>query len=137
MGLAYFVGSSQTVGLVPGPFVFYLGTSPQKVDAVKVELLDEISKLAHDGLTQEELTRAKEKLLGQQDIHSQSNDAFAYACALDELYGLGFDHYKALKKKVESITLDEVKQVANKYFETKPSVTAIVRPQAKAEPVKP
>jgi len=137
MGLAYFVGSSQTVGLVPGPFVFYLGTAPQKVEAVKSELLDEISKLAHDGLTQEELTRAKEKLLGQQDIHSQSNDAFAYACALDELYGLGFDHYKALKKKVESITLDEVKQVANKYFETKPAVIAMVRPKPKVEIVKP
>ena len=136
MGLAYFVGSSQTVGLVPGPFVFYLGTAPQKVEAVKTELLDEISKLAHEGLTQEELTRAKEKLLGQQDIHNQSNDAFAYACALDELYGLGFDHYKALRKKVETITLDDVKQVASKYFEGKPAVTAIVRPKVKEEPVK-
>jgi zinc protease len=131
MGLAYFVGSSQVVGLVPGPFVFYLGTKPQNVDAVKTELLDEISKLAHDGLTQEELTRAKEKLLGQQDIHNQSNDAFAASCALDELYGLGFDHYKALRKKVESITLDDIKRVANKYFENKPAVTAVVRPKPK------
>ena len=103
------------------------------MDAVKVELLDEISKLAHEGLTQEELTRAKEKLLGQQDIHNQSNDAFAYACALDELYGLGFDHYKELRKKVESINLEEIKRVANQYFGSKPAVTAVVRPKPKAE----
>ena len=35
MGLAYFVGSTQMLGLVPGPFLFYLGTSPQKLDAVQ------------------------------------------------------------------------------------------------------
>ncbi len=46
MGLAYFVGSSQLLGLVPGPFAFYLGTSPQKLDAVQAELLDEIDQLA-------------------------------------------------------------------------------------------
>jgi zinc protease len=80
-------------GLVPGPFAFYVGTSPEKADAVKVELLDEIKLLATEGLTEGELKRGKEKLLGQQDIRNQSNDAFAYATALDELYGLGFDHY--------------------------------------------
>jgi zinc protease len=35
MGLAYFVGSSQMQGLVPGLFLFYLGTDPQKLEPVK------------------------------------------------------------------------------------------------------
>ena len=130
MGLAYFVSSSQTLGLVPGPFVFYLGTAPQKVEAVKKAFLEEISKLAADGLTPEELTRAKEKLLGQQDIRNQSNDSFAYATALDELYGLGFAHYKDLKARVEAVTLEDVKRVTNQYFQ-KPYVFATVEPAAK------
>jgi zinc protease len=133
MGLAYFVGASQLAGLVPGPFVFYLGTSPAKVEQVKTELLDEISKLAHDGLTQEELTRAKEKLIGQQEIRNQSNDTFAYATALDELYGLGFDNYKKQKEAVAKITLEDVKKVANKYFADQPSILATVRPEPKPE----
>lgn len=133
LSLAYFVGASQAVGPVPGPFVFYLGASPQKAGRAKTELLDEISKLAHDGLTQEELARAKEKLIGQQEIRNQSNEAFAYATALDELYGLGFDHYKKMKAAVGALTLDDVKQVANKYFENKHAVLAIVRPQPKPE----
>src|SRR5947207_17350 len=57
MGLAYFVGASQMQGLVPGLFAFYLGTDPQKIEPVKTALLDEIRKLANDGLTQEELTQ--------------------------------------------------------------------------------
>jgi zinc protease len=131
LGLAYFVGSGQTMGLVTGPFIFYLGTSPEKVEQVRVEFADEISKLAHDGLTEVELKRAKEKFLGQQDIRNQSNDSFAYATALDELYGLGFDHYKKEKAAIEAITLEDTKRVANKYFATKPSVTAIVAPEKK------
>ena len=131
MGLAYFVGAGQTMGLVPGPFIFYLGTSPDKVEPVKAEFADEIGKLARDGLTEIELKRAKEKIIGQQEIHNQSNDAFAYATALDELYGLGFDHYKKEKAAIEAVTLEDTKRVANKYFATKPSVTAIVAPEKK------
>jgi zinc protease len=128
MGLAYYVGASQMQGLVPGLFMFYLGTDPQKIEPVKTALLDEIRKLASEGLTNEELARAKKKLIGQQQIALQSNDSFGYQCALDELYGLGFDHYKSLEREVEAVTLNEIKQVAAKYFRDQPYVLATVRP---------
>jgi zinc protease len=131
MGLAYFVGSSQMQGLVPGLFLFYLGTDPQKIDAVQTALLDEINKLATEGLTDEELTRAKKKLLGQQQIANQSNDSFGYMAALDELYGLGFAHYQTLERDVAAVTLEDVKRAAAKYFQNQPYVLAIVRPAAK------
>jgi zinc protease len=128
MGLAYYVGASQMQGLVPGLFAFYLGTDPQKIEPVKTALLDEIRKLASDGLTNEELTRAKKKLIGQQEIANQSNDSFGYHCALDELYGLGFDYYKKLEHYVDAVTLEDIKRVAAKYFRDQPYVLATVRP---------
>ena len=131
MGLAYYVGASQMQGLVPGLFAFYLGTDPQKIEPVKTALLDEIYKLANEGLSFEELTRAKKKLIGQQEIANQSNDAFGYHCALDELYGLGFDYYKRLEHDVNSVTPEHIKQVAAKYFRDQPYVLATVRPPEK------
>src|SRR5436190_15129429 len=131
MGLAYYVGASQMQGLVPGLFAFYLGTDPQKLERVRTELLDEIHNLANDGLTPEELQRAKKKLIGQQEIANQSNDAFGYHCALDELYGLGFNYYKQLEYHVNAVTLDDVKKVAAKYFRNQPYVLATVRPPDK------
>jgi len=128
MGLAYYVGANQMQGLVPGLFAFYLGTDPQKIEPVKTALLDEIHKLANDGLTSQELTRAKKKLIGQQDIANQSNDAFGYQCALDEIYGLGFDFYKRLEHDVDAVSLDDIKRVAAKYFRDQPYVLATVRP---------
>ena len=128
MGLAYYVGANQMEGLVPGLFAFYLGTDPQKIEPVKTALLDEIGKLARDGLTNEELARAKKKLIGQQEIANQSNDSFGYQCALDELYGLGFNYYKSLQHNLEAVSLDDIKRVAAKYFRDQPYVLATVRP---------
>jgi zinc protease len=128
MGLAYYVGASQMQGLVPGLFLFYLGTDPQKIEPVRAALLEEIGKLATDGLREEELARAKKKLIGQQQIANQSNDSFGYMAALDELYGLGFDHYKTLEHEVDGITIQDVRRVAAKYFLNQPFVLALVRP---------
>ncbi len=136
MGLAYYVGASQMQGLVPGLFLFYLGTDPQKLVAVKAALLDEINKLAAAGLTSEELNRAKRKLIGQQQIANQSNDTFGYMAALDELYGLGFDHYKSLAREVNAVTVEEARRVAAKYFGKQPYVLATVRPPVIAKSTK-
>ena len=128
MGLAYYVGAAQIQTLVPGLFAFYLGTDPEKIEPVKQAFLDEIQKLSRDGLTASELARAKKKLIGQQQIQNQSNDVFAYMTALDELYGLGFNHYRELEAKVNAVTLNEIKRVAAKYFGKQAYVLAIVRP---------
>ena len=133
MGLAYYVGASQMQGLVPGLFLFYLGTDPQKIEPVKAALLEEIGRLASGGLTEEELARAKKKLIGQQQIANQSNDSFGYMAALDELYGLGFDHYKTLEREVEAVTLRDVRTVASKYFQNQPYVLALVRPPGREQ----
>jgi zinc protease len=128
MGLAYFVGASQMQGLAGGVFLFYLGTDPVKLEPVKTALLEEINRLAATGLGEDELERAKKKLIGQQQIGNQSNDAFGHMAALDELYGLGYDHYKQLEKAVTAVTTADIKRVAKKYFLDQLPVIAIVRP---------
>jgi zinc protease len=130
MGLAYFVGASQMQGLVPGLFAFYLGTDPAKLEPVRAALLDEIGRLASKGLTSDELARARKKLIGQQRIANQSNESFGYMAALDELYGLGFDHHERLEREIESITAADIQRVAAKYFQ-QPYVLATVRPMGK------
>ena len=39
LGLAYYVGAQNVVGLAPGYFAFYAGTAPEKADLVEKELL--------------------------------------------------------------------------------------------------
>jgi zinc protease len=130
MGLAYFVGSSVMSGLAAGMFAFYLGTAPEKLADVKAALTEEIEKLAREGLTPEEVARAKEKSIGQQDIRDQSNHAFAFQAALNELYGLGHNFHLVQREQIQAVTVEEIRRVAREYFH-QPSVTVVVRPSLK------
>ena len=128
LGLAYFVGASNSTGLAPGAFVFYLGTDPKKVDLARREFNDEIAKLAKEGLTQEELDRAKAKLIGAEAIRNQSNAALGGLCATNELMGLGYEHNKVRTEEIQKVTLDDIKRTAQKYFRDGKSVEVVVGP---------
>src|ERR1700721_572374 len=71
LGLAYYVGAQNFLGLAPGYFSFYVGTMPEKVDLVEKELLHEAELLRLEGLTAEELKRVKAKIIGQKKIARQ------------------------------------------------------------------
>ena len=131
LGLAYFVGASNSTGLAPGAFVFYLGTDPKKVDLARHEFNDEIAKLAADGLTQIELDRAKAKLLGTEAIRNQASAALAGLCATNELLGLGYNHEKCRAAEIEKVTLADIRRVAQKYFRDGKSVEVVVGPSSK------
>ena len=130
LGLAYFVGASQMMGFAPGIFTFYLGTDPAKVDHVRKNFDEEIASLAADGLTEAELARAKKKLIGSEAIRNQSLEAFAHIVAVDELYGLGADHYAQRAAEINAVTLDEIRHVARKYFHQPHRATVLVTPTA-------
>jgi len=128
LGLAYFVGASNSAGLAPGAFVFYLGTDPKKVDLASREFNEEIAKLATDGLTQEELDRAKAKILGAEAIRNQSASALGGLTATNEIMGLGYDHEKSRPEEIAKVTLDDIRRVAQKYFRDGKSVEVTVGP---------
>jgi zinc protease len=137
LGLAYFVGASNSTGLAPGAFVFYLGTDPKKVDLASREFNEEIAKLASEGLTQEELDRAKAKILGAEAIRNQSAAALGGLSATNEIMGLGYDHVKNRAEEISKVTLDEIRRVAQKYFRDGKSVEVVVgpAPSKAAEPL--
>jgi zinc protease len=129
LGLAYYVGAQNFVGLAPGYFGFYAGTEPDKAAQVEQEILKEAELLRAEGLTPEELKRAKAKVIGQKKIARQDLGGFAMATALDELYGLGYNYTDAEDAKLEAVTLEQVKSVARKYLQPESVVIAVVKPE--------
>ena len=128
LGLAYYVGAQNFVGLVPGYFAFYVGTDPSKVKLVETELLKEAAELRANGLTAEELKRAKAKVIGQKKIARQDLGAYAMSSALDELYGLGYQHIDTEDAKYEAVTLVQVQSVAKKYLKPETLVVSVIKP---------
>ena len=115
-GLAYYTGAFQILGMAPGAFAFYLGTSPAQLDHAQSELLDEVGKLAAHGLEEEELVRVKRSWVGKNLISRQSPESLARTAALDELYGVGHDHHELLVARVQALTVADVRAAARKYF---------------------
>lgn len=130
LGLAYYVGAQNMAGLVPGYFAFYCGTAPEKATQVETELLAEAELLRAEGLTAEELKRAKAKIIGQRKIARQDLGGLATNTALDELYQLGFANYESEDAKIEAVTLADVQAAAQKYLRADSAVISLVTPEA-------
>jgi len=128
LGLAYFVGAAQLIGPTPGMIAFYVGTDPAKVELVRTELKAEIAKLAAEGLTDEELTRAKSKILGAEAIRNQSDSAMAQVIALDELFGLGMNNYTKRPEEIGAVTSDDVRRVAKQFLDASKSIDVTILP---------
>ncbi len=129
LGLAYYVGAQHFLGLQPGYFAFYAGTMPDKLAVVEDEMIQEVKLLRQAGLTTEELTRSKAKLLGQKKIARQDLGGQAMSKALDELYGLGFNRSDSEDALYENVTLQDIQRVAQTYLNPEGYAVAFVRPQ--------
>lgn len=116
LGLAYSVGASRLVGLEPGLIVFYASTAPEKLDLVESEMRDEIAQIRENGLTDEELSRAKTSWIGRDAVHLQGVHELASTATIDELVGLGWDHYRKAPDRIRGIGSDEIKAVAARYL---------------------
>ncbi|MBL6845102.1 MAG: insulinase family protein [Verrucomicrobiae bacterium] len=128
LGLAYYVGAQHMPGLVRGYFGFYAGTSPEHVEQVKEEFKIQINKIKSEGITQQELDRSKAKMLGQKQIARQDLGHLAMASALDELYGLGFQHPLEEDAAIHAVSLEDVQKAAEKIFDLENSTVAVVGP---------
>jgi zinc protease len=115
-GLAYSVGTHQLLGMVRGAFLFHLSTAPEKLEFAQAELMSEIGKIAKDGLTSEEISRAKKTWLGKHAMRGQSNAGRASAQAVNELFGMGYDADERDIQKLETLSAGTVAEVAARYF---------------------
>jgi zinc protease len=130
LALCYYVGAYQLIGLDPGYFAFYIGTTPEKVEQCEKEIFAELNKLKTDGLNPEELDRAKASVIGQRKVQMQDNAALAMLVGLDELYGLGYSFFQTMDDSYRAVTAEDIKRVAAQYFGDKPSAVAVVKPKS-------
>lgn len=132
LGLAYYVGAQNFLGLSPGYFAFYAGTSLENVERVEQEILHEVQLLREESLTEPELQRAKAKLLGQKKIARQDLGAYAMTNALDELYGLGYTNTDTEDTQFEAVTVADVQAAAQRLLRPEVCVISVIKPQSTA-----
>lgn len=128
LGLAYYVGAQNFVGLIPGYFSFYVGTSPESAGQCEEEIMKEVEALRTDGLSEEELNRSKAKVIGHKKIHRQDLGNLAMNSVLDELYGLGFNHHEEEDRQYLAVTHEDTIRVAQKILDPAKAIVALIKP---------
>jgi len=129
-GLAYDIGCYAWPQLDKGAFFVYGGVLPEKAGEAIGLCLAEVRKVAGEGVTSEELARARARILGGRVTGLQALSARATRVALDERYGLGADALWRGEEKYRAVTREDVQRVARKYLAA-PHALAIVGPEEK------
>jgi len=131
--LAYAVGCYNDLGLQTGGVIFYIGTKPEQVPQALAAFKKEIATIRDSLVSDEELERAKNSMLGQQIRRRQSISSIAQGLAYKELYGLKAESYFGEDKKIEVLTKEDLQAAAKRYLDPKNYVLAITRPFTKEE----
>ncbi|HUA13855.1 MAG TPA: pitrilysin family protein [Verrucomicrobiae bacterium] len=125
-GLAYSIYSDLNPYRDTGCMAVYAGTSLASASKVVQSVVGEFRKLKTEPVSEEELRRSKDQLKGSLMLSLESSTARMSNLARQEMY---FDRYYDLDElieKIEAVTADDLKNLANEFFKTESvAVTAL------------
>ncbi len=125
--LAYTVTTVDTYPVNTGFIALYIGCSPEK----EVEALDEFQRVVrdvqHNGVTDEELARAKTYLEGVLDIGLQGTSQRTAVYGLGTLQMGKWNAYKSYLKALQNVSREDIQRVAQTYLNPERSVRVIIR----------
>lgn len=128
LGLAYYVSTSQFLGLNTGLFAFYLGTAPEQLELAHCELQGEITKLVEHGIPADALKRVKANVEAQEALRNQSPSARARMAALDVLLGHSAHYHLSQSERLNIITAEEIHEIAKDLFAEDKATIVTVSP---------
>jgi len=126
--LAYSVTSFFTPALDYGYFGIYIGCSPTKKMESINSINNELKKLLNNGISEDELERAKNSLIGKNDISLQRNANINSRISIPYLYGLDPNEPFTFSEKIRSINKAEVDSAIQKFLNKTNFVTVSVDP---------
>ncbi len=109
-GLVYGVKTDLDLGGNYGYMIIWAGTDPEKEKEVIDICLKEFEKMKD--ITEEELKNAKLQVIGCRDVESEGSSETAVNLIMEEIRSNSEDYYE-YEKKINSVTLEDIKELAN------------------------
>ncbi|NLY43610.1 MAG: insulinase family protein [Clostridiaceae bacterium] len=125
-GLAYSIFSYPSSYCKAGLFAIYAGMSPSQIHEVVKIIFDEIELLKKDGISKEELDKAKEQLKGNYILGLESTSSRMNSIGKSELILNEIKTPDEVLDRIESISMDSVSEIIKDIFVDKPfSISAV------------
>jgi zinc protease len=125
--LAYTVQAAVSEKRLAGMFLSYIATSPEKEGVARAGLLAEFAKLREQAVSPEELDRAREYVVGSHAISQESSGALLGEMLDAWMFGEGLREILDHDRRVRAVTAEQMRDVAEKYFDPEKRVEGIVR----------
>jgi zinc protease len=125
--LAYTVQAGVSERRAAGMFVSYIATSPEKESIARDGLLAEFAKLRDVEITEAEITRAKEYVVGSHAISRESGGAVLGELLDAWMFGSGLAEMERFEEKVRGVTAGQMRELAVRYFDPERRVEGIIR----------
>ena len=114
--LAYVVAPFALSGFDPGYFGIYTACDDSKTKLAVDKIREEFEKLKTEEVSDLELERAKNYIIGNKAIDTQKYHSQALRYALDELLEIGYNSSKTEFAKIMAVSKEDILKLANKYF---------------------
>jgi len=124
-GLCYVVAPMSLEGYDGGYFAVYMGCDPKKREQALKGIAEELQRLVEKPLSEADVKKAKEFLLGRHHMDLQNNSTVSSTSALSQLYGIGHDEHLKMAANLKKVSAASIKKVASRIL-SQPSVTAVV-----------
>jgi len=117
-GLAYAIYSDLNPYRDTGCLSIYAGTSRESAAKVVQSVVSEFRKLKSEAVPDEELRRSKDQLKGSLMLSLESSTARMSNLARQDMYFDRFYGMDELIQKIESVTAEDLQDMANDFFRT-------------------
>ncbi len=124
--MAYSVAPTSMEGIETGYVGTYIACAPGKKDEAIAEIRKVIETLVKKGPSAAELERAKNYFLGQQAMNLQSTWSLAAGYGLELLYRGSIISDSEVKKRILSVTSNQVRAIAKRLLLDAPQLTVVV-----------
>lgn len=123
--LAYSVSPIKMSGLETGYFAAYIGCSPEKSQQAIDMMEIEFAKLCDSKVPEEEISRAKNYLIGSHDIHLQKNSSLSSSILFTRIYGQEMSEVFSYSSYLENITAEDIQRVSQSLFKQKKIISLV------------
>ncbi len=125
LGVAYYVGANHSDYLDTGVFNIYFGANSDKTKLTIDKVFEELDKVKSKAITKEELERAQNLYYASIAMAHESINYLGQNYGIQLLLEGKIDDLETAKKKIYSVTADDIQNIAKQIFGEKYNITYI------------
>lgn len=126
MGVGYYVRSGSDEYTDHGYLAVSTGVDKSRVIEVVKAIIGELKRLATETVSPAELAKAKEQIIGNMYLNLETSDSLAEFYGFQEILKRTNETPEQISKKIEEVTAEDVKSIAQEIFINKSLNLALV-----------